>query len=172
MCSFYGWVIFHCIYVPQLLYPFICWWTSRLLPCLRYWKLIFRWSTQMAWFIWNVLKMESRAPLLAQMVKNLPAMRSLDWDDPLEKGMATHSSILAWRIPRTEEPDGLQSIGLQRVGHNRVNNTFTFLLFFSPCHHEMKILHMPWQLDFPTTCITGLRQQSLKLSYASILSKA
>ena len=59
--------------------------------------------------------MESRAPLLAQMVKNLPAMRSLDWDDPLEKGMATHSSILAWKIPWAEETGGLQSIGSQRV---------------------------------------------------------
>ena len=60
------------------------------------------------------------------MVKNLPAMwetqelwvRSLGREDPLEKGMATHSSILAWRIPWTEEPGGLQSMELQRVGHN------------------------------------------------------
>ena len=57
------------------------------------------------------------------MVKNLPAMqetqvRSLGWEDPLEKGMATHSSILAWRIPWTEEPGGLQSMGSKRVGHN------------------------------------------------------
>ena len=64
-----------------------------------------------------------RASLVAQMVKNLPAMqktwvRSLSWDDPLEEGMAAHSSILAWRIPRTEEPGGLQSMGSQRVGHN------------------------------------------------------
>ena len=55
------------------------------------------------------------------MVKNLPAMwktwvQSLAREDPLEEGMATHSSILAWRIPQTEEPDGLQSMGLQRVG--------------------------------------------------------
>ena len=42
---------------------------------------------------------------------------SLGWEDPLEKGMATHSSILAWRIPWTEEPGGLQSMGSQRVGH-------------------------------------------------------
>ena len=59
----------------------------------------------------------------AQMVKNLPAMQetwvqSLNWEDPLEEGMATHSSILAWRIPWTEEPGGLQSMGLQRVGHD------------------------------------------------------
>ena len=57
------------------------------------------------------------------MVKNLPAihetrLQSLGWEDPLEEEMATHSSILAWRIPRTEEPGGLQSVGSQRVGHN------------------------------------------------------
>ena len=45
-------------------------------------------------------------------------VQSLCWEDPLEEGTATHSSILAWRIPRTEEPGGLQSIGLQRVGHD------------------------------------------------------
>ena len=57
------------------------------------------------------------------VVKNLPAMqenwvRSLGWEDPLEKEMATHASILAWRIPWTEEPGGLQSMGLQRVRHD------------------------------------------------------
>ena len=61
--------------------------------------------------------------LVAQMVKNLYAMqetrvRSLGWEDPLEKVLAIHSSILAWRIPQTEEPGRLQSIGLQRVSHN------------------------------------------------------
>ena len=60
---------------------------------------------------------------MAQMVKNLLAIQetwipSLGWEDPLEKEMATHSSILAWRRPRTEEPGGLQSTGLQRVGHD------------------------------------------------------
>ena len=59
------------------------------------------------------------------MVKNLPAkqetwVRSLVSKDPLEKEMATHSSILAWKIPWIEEPGGLQSMGLQRVGHNLV----------------------------------------------------
>ena len=58
--------------------------------------------------------------MVAQMVMNLPAMQktqvqSLGQKDPLEKGMATHSSILAWRIPWIEEPGGLQSTGLQRV---------------------------------------------------------
>ena len=61
--------------------------------------------------------------LAAQMLKNLPAMwetwvRFLSWEDPLDEGMATHSSILAWRILWTEEPGRLQSTGLQRVGHD------------------------------------------------------
>ena len=64
-----------------------------------------------------------QASVVAQMVKNLPAMQdtwvqSLDWEDPLEKGMATHFSILAWRILWTEEPGGLQSMGLHGVRHN------------------------------------------------------
>ena len=70
----------------------------------------------------------SRVSLVAQMVKNPPAMQetwvqSLGWEDLLENWMATHSSILAWRIPWTEEPGGLQSMGLQRVGHYWVTNT-------------------------------------------------
>ena len=64
-----------------------------------------------------------RLPLLAQSVKRLPTMRetrvqSLGQEDPLEKKMATHSSTLAWKIPWMEEPDGLQSMGLQRVRHD------------------------------------------------------
>ena len=60
---------------------------------------------------------------MAQLVKNLPAMwetgvRYLVRKDPLEKGMATHSSIPAWRIPWTEEPGGIQRMGSQRVGHD------------------------------------------------------
>ena len=60
-----------------------------------------------------------KTSLVAQMVKNLPAMwetqvPSLGWEDPLEKGMATHSSILAWRILWTEEPGGLQSTGFAK----------------------------------------------------------
>ena len=63
------------------------------------------------------------ASLLAQMVKNLPTMQktrvqSLAWEDPLEKGMATRSSILAWRLPWTEEPGRIRSTGSQRVGHS------------------------------------------------------
>ena len=63
------------------------------------------------------------ASRVAQSVNNLPAVqetrvRSLGWEDPLENKMATHSSILAWKISWTEEPDGLQSMGSQRVGHD------------------------------------------------------
>ena len=64
------------------------------------------------------------------MVKNLPAMQetqvpSLGWEDLLEKGMAIHSNILAWEIPWTEKPSGLQPMGSQRVGHNSVTKTHT-----------------------------------------------
>ena len=60
---------------------------------------------------------------MAETVKNLPAvqetwLQSLDWENPLEKEMAIHSSIVAWKIPWTEECGGLQSMGLQRVGHD------------------------------------------------------
>jgi len=65
------------------------------------------------------------------MVKNLPAMqetqiRSLGWEDPLEKEMATHCSILAWRIPWTEKPVRLQSMGSQRAGHDCMTNRFSY----------------------------------------------
>ena len=68
------------------------------------------------------------ASLAAQTVRNLPALQEtqvqpLGQEDPLEKEMATHSSILAWRLPWTEEPGRLQSMGSQRVRHNWVNNT-------------------------------------------------
>ena len=70
-----------------------------------------------------VAELLHRASLIAQLVKNSPAMqetlvRSLNREDPLDQGMATHSSILAWETPWTEEPGGLQSMGSQRVGHD------------------------------------------------------
>ena len=73
----------------------------------------------------------TRASLVSHTVKNLPTTRetwvqSLGGEDPLEKEMATHSSILAWRVPWTEEPSRLQSMGSQRVGHDCVTTTFTF----------------------------------------------
>ena len=73
-----------------------------------------------------MLLQETRASLVAQSLKHLPAMwetwvQSLGWEDPLEKEIATHSSILAWRIPWTDEPGGLQSMGLQRVKIGRAH---------------------------------------------------
>ena len=64
----------------------------------------------------------NRGPLIVQLIKNLPAMQKtpvglLGWGDALEKGMASHSRILAWKIPWTKEPGGLQSMGSQRAGH-------------------------------------------------------
>ena len=73
------------------------------------------------------VSLSSPATLVTQRVKSPPAMQetrvwSLGWEDSLENEMATHSSILAWRISWMEEPGGLQSIGLQRVGHNWVTS--------------------------------------------------
>ena len=79
---------------------------------------------------------------LSQMVKYLPTMwatrvRSLGWEDPLEIEMATHSSILAWRIPWTEEPCRLQSMGSQRVGHNWATSlSFTSKPSDGICSHQ------------------------------------
>ena len=78
-------------------------------------------NLQLRFYVW--------ASLVAQSVKCLPAMRetrvrSLGWEDPLEKEMAIHSSTLAWKIPWTEEPGRLQSMGLQRVRHNCVTSLY------------------------------------------------
>ena len=92
------------------------------------------------------------ASLVAQTVKRLPTtwetrVRCLDQEDPLEKEMATHSSILAWKIPLTEEPGRLQFMGLQRVGHNWVsevngtelaNKNYTMYLPVGACAHPVK----------------------------------
>ena len=77
----------------------------------------------------QVLKPNLATSLVSQTVKSLPAMEetqvwSLGQEDPLEKEMATQSSILAWKIPWIEEPRGLQSMGLQRVGHDWATSTF------------------------------------------------
>ena len=86
--------------------------------------------------LFNPMDCSPRASQVAQTIKNLLAMRetliwSLGQEDPLVKGMTTHSSILAWRIPWTEDLGGPQSMGSQRVGHNWATNTF-FFFFFSP----------------------------------------
>ena len=85
--------------------------------------------------------------LVAQIRKNLPAMQetrvwSLAREDPLEKGMAIHSSILAWRIPWTEEPGGLQSMRTQRVGHNWAADThLLFTWVFTWLHQALVAEH-------------------------------
>ena len=85
------------------------------------------------------------ASLVAQMVKNLSTVwetqvRSLGWKDSPEKEMATHSSILAWRIAWTKEPGGLQSMELQRVGHNWATNIFTKTGGKSPWQNHLWLL--------------------------------
>ena len=82
------------------------------------------------YFLRSSVTYSIHASLVAQKVKNLPATRetwvwSLGWEDPLEEDMATHSSILAWRIPMEEEPGGLQSMGSQRVRHDWVTKPST-----------------------------------------------
>ena len=93
---------------------------------------------------------------VAQRVKNLPAMQetrvqSLGQEDPLEKGMATHSSILVWRITGTEKPGGLQFVGSQRVGHNWATNTHIIFLSF-----------LPAQAQLPQSCPTLLWPHGLQ----------
>ena len=90
------------------------------------------------------------ASLRSQMVKNLPAVQetqvqSLGWEDPLEKEMETHSSILAWEIPWTEEPGGLQSTGSQRVRHNLVTKPHVPLSFLHLLHPSSCCLHVDCQ---------------------------
>ena len=86
--------------------------------------------------------MKKGASLVAQTVKNLPAMQelwvqSLSWDDPLEKGMATHSNILAWRFPWTEEPGRLQSVGRKELDTTE-RLTPLFLLFYEKETERLK----------------------------------
>ena len=85
-------------------------------------------------------------------------IQSLDWEDPLEEGMAIHSSILAWRIPWTEESGGLWSIGLQRVGHSRSNLA---------CMHAIFNIS-PKSLQH-TNCFFTFSHDSMKSNYYSFL---
>ena len=142
-------VVYICIYIPHLLYPLIYWW-NRLLLILAtvtnaatkiVWICLFRLMYLFSW-CWNCdpsfLLYEVASPCLVLYVCGFPGssdgkesacsagdlVQSLGQEDLLEKGMATHSSILDWRIPWTKEPDGLQSMGLQTVEDDWV--TFTF----------------------------------------------
>ena len=97
------------------------------------------------------------ASLVPQMVKNLPTMQetwvwSLHWEDPLEKRMAIHSHILAWRIPRTEEPGGPQSMELQRVRHDWATNTHTHTHVYVYTHIHNGILWSTEKEGCSDTC--------------------
>ena len=105
--------------------------------------------------------------------KNLPAVQetqiqSLGWEDPLEKEMATHSSILAWKISWTEEPGGLQSMGSQRVGHNWATNTYLLTYCCLSClpRHRLNAVSEPNSYShesFPS--ISSFSTPSPSLSY-------
>ena len=105
------------------------------------------WPLWKQWLPQKVALFVLQSSLVSQMVKNLLAMqqtwvRSLGQEDPPEKGMAAHSHILAWRIPWSEGPGGLQSIELQRVGHDWVTKTFTLLVkyYWMSSQNSNKIL--------------------------------
>ena len=95
-------------------------------------------------------------PRWLKMVKNPPAMQetwiwSLGGEEPLEEGMATHSNILAWEIPWTEEPVGLQSMGLQRIRHDRATNTCTFSPILSLTKERRALLKVNLQKPFESS---------------------
>ena len=108
------------------------------------------WKTQTNWF-WPAQYMHNcvyTSSLVFQMVKNLLAVQenwvgSLDWKEPLEKGMATCSSILTWRIPRTKEPGRVQYMGLQRVGRDWATNTNW--LMYTQIYVQMTLLSIYFQ---------------------------
>ena len=111
-------------------------WLSKKQLIIKLFK--WNWSAHSAWFrdrrilLWlpdssQIFAYHLQASLVAQMVKCLPEVQEIrvwspGWEDPLEKEMATHSSTLAWKSPWTEEPGRLQSMGLQRVGHDWVTS--------------------------------------------------
>ena len=97
--------------------------------------------------------------MVAEAMQNPPAMqetwvRPLGWEDSLEDGMATHSSILAWRTPRAEEPGRRQSVGLQRVGHDCVNNSFTSIA--SAHHVPSQLIRCAWSSAWRWVCASLL----------------
>ena len=100
---------------------------------------------------YTMVSVTVKASLVAQMVRNLPAMQeiwvqSLGWEEPLEKGMATHSAILAWRIPWTDEIGGLQSIGLPRVGRltlsvSNKQGKYCLIVYCTKCYEGREFGH-------------------------------
>ena len=113
MHYFNSWVIFHCIYVPQLYYPFVCHWASRFLPCPGYCK-------QFCYEHWGTC---------VSFNSGMPSSGIAGLCGSSEKAMAPHSSTLAWKIPCTEEPGRLQSMGSLRIGHDWATSLslFTFM---------------------------------------------
>ena len=96
---------------------------------------------------------------------------SLDWGDPLEKGMATHTNSPAWRIPCTEEPGGLQSMGSQRVGHDWSTNTSTFRLPGSSCGNTKKQINNKLAISPVINNSTNQRMTSDPWSVPSVTSE-
>ena len=123
----------------------------------------------------EVCSLGSLVSLVAQTVKNLPAMqetqvRSLGWENPLEKGLATHSCILAWRIPRTEKPGGLQSMGSQRVRCDWATNTNATE---ETKGKEIKIKEMEHQLHsqlYPTNISMEYKVVVITLAFSQFIS--
>ena len=114
------------------------------------------------------------ASLVAQTEKRLPAVQetwvwSLGWEDPLEKEMATHSSTLAWKIPRTEEPGRLQSMGSQRVGHDWVTSLLLTRMVITFLSRSKRLL-ISW-LQSPSTVIlepTEIKSATVSTVFPSI----
>ena len=146
----------------SLAFPMIQWmlaiWSLVPLPFLNpAWtsgssQLTYCWS--LAWRILSITLL-TWASLVAKLVKNPPAMQetwvwSLDWEDPLENGKATHFSILAWRIPWT-----VQAMESQRVGHDWATFAFSFLLFLWSNRH--------WQFDLWFLCLFKIQLEHLKI---------
>ena len=143
-------------------------------------------------WVWSLGLLFSGVSLMAQVVKNLPAMwetqvQALGQEDPLERGMATHSTILALRIPWTEMPSGLQSMGSQRVRHDWVINTYLLYLLLCneyvwraslvvqmvknlPAVQETQVRKIPWRREqLPTPVFLPGEfhgQKSLEGSYS------
>ena len=147
-------------------------------------KTIYRWAggnvNGLSWTLTS-WKRWFRASLVAQRLKRLPPMwetqvRSLGWEDPLEKEMVTHYSTLAWRIPWTEKPGRVQSMGLQRVGHDWVISLSLSLYFYRNQHQiqenlqtevpggSPKLWHC-WGLGSMNQCNRNLRLKSSKFSH-------
>ena len=138
---------------------------------LKEWKLYSLWLQN----YWRgrivVFPFVREVPLMDQTVRNLPTMwetwvQSLCQEDPLEKEMATHSSILAWRIPWTEEPGRLQSMGWQTVGHDWATNTSLQTPYFFP----LQCLTLPFTPQVPYSSHSPLSPGHLAAAAAAAKS--